>query len=63
MKAMRDRVDEELVVIKLFASNYARDLFYLILRDEYGVGPGSRMRMGIEEVIMDYIIKSNHLLV
>jgi hypothetical protein len=26
MKAKRKRVDEELMVIKLFASNYARDL-------------------------------------
>jgi hypothetical protein len=28
MKAKRKRVDEELMVIKLFASNYARDLTY-----------------------------------
>jgi hypothetical protein len=28
MKAKRKRVDEELMVIKLFASNYARDLIY-----------------------------------
>jgi hypothetical protein len=26
MKATKERVDEELMVIKLFASNYARDL-------------------------------------
>ncbi len=26
MKAMREQVDEELLVIKLFASNYTRDL-------------------------------------
>ncbi len=28
MKARREQVDEELVVIKLFASNYARDLIF-----------------------------------
>ncbi len=33
MKAMRDWVDEELVVINLFASNYARDLMYIIKND------------------------------
>ena len=27
MKATKEQVDEELMVIKLFASNYARDLF------------------------------------
>jgi hypothetical protein len=30
MKAKREQVDEELLVIKLFASNYARDLLYEI---------------------------------
>jgi hypothetical protein len=30
MKAKRERMDGELMVIKLFASNYARDLFYKI---------------------------------
>ncbi len=29
MKAKREQIDGELMVIKLFASNYARDLVYL----------------------------------
>jgi hypothetical protein len=28
MKAKREQVDDELMVIKLFSGNYARDLFY-----------------------------------
>ena len=30
MKAKREQVDGDLLVIKLFASNYARDLLYMI---------------------------------
>ena len=30
MKATKEQVDEELMIIKLFASNYARDLFSLV---------------------------------
>ncbi|MER5175927.1 MAG: hypothetical protein ABJB76_04195 [Candidatus Nitrosocosmicus sp.] len=30
MKATKEQVDEELMIIKLFASNYARDLIYMI---------------------------------
>jgi hypothetical protein len=29
MRTKRKRVDDKLVVIKLFSSNYARDLFYI----------------------------------
>jgi hypothetical protein len=29
MKAKRERVNDKLIVIKLFASNYARDLVYV----------------------------------
>ncbi len=29
MKAMREQIDGELMVIKLFASNYARDLVFM----------------------------------
>ena len=32
MKARKEQIDEELMVLKLFAINYARDLLY-ILRD------------------------------
>jgi hypothetical protein len=29
MKAIKEQVDEELLVIKLFSGNYARDLLYI----------------------------------
>ncbi len=31
MKAMREQVDDKLMVIKLFAANYARDLMSIII--------------------------------
>ncbi len=32
MKAKREQVDDKLMVIKLFASNYARDLLYTYVK-------------------------------
>ena len=52
MKARREQVDEELMVIKLFASNYARDLLYLRLQN------GDSIDIA-KSIMIPLLIKSN----
>ncbi len=35
MKTKREQIDDEIVIIKLFASNYARDLIFILMDNQY----------------------------